>query len=413
MTTQKPAAERLPRRITILAAGALLIASLPLAAQQRSRPSDSGDHGRTAREAGPSRQAPSSPPQSSTPREPSVSNSPPRTAQPSGPGGSEPHRQPPSRGSRGSRDHDGRGHGHHGSIYGSYYDPYYYPYGYGFWPGFFGGWWGYPYYYPYGGYGHGQPGYYGRENGGALDLDVAPGRTEVYVDGQYLGKVDAFDGWPRYLWLPKGTYDVVFYLDGYKTVARQISVYSGSVISVDDQMEPGDSVRPESLASKSHERRDERLRYERERRDRIDRGERGEDDEDWRDRVRRDRGAVRDDDRGDDRGYDQDNDRDNDRDGRHDVDRDDDDDEEMDVAEDASSKGRLRLDVDPEDASVYLDGRFVGTGTDLALMRGGLPVAPGDHRLAVVRPGRKAEERKFEVKAGEDVELEIELDDAR
>lgn len=410
MTIQKPAAARLPRRIAVLAAGALLIASLPLAAQQRSRPSDSGDHGRTAREAGPSRQAPSSPPPSSSPRDPSFSNSPPRTAQPAGPGESEPHRQPPSRGSRDSRDHGGhggRGYGYHGSIYGSYYDPYYSPYGYyGFWPGFFGGWWGYPYYYPYGGYGHGQPGYYGREgDGGALDLDVAPGRTEVYVDGQYLGKVDAFDGWPRYLWLPKGTYDVVFYLDGYKTIARQISVYPGTVISVDDQMEAGDSVRPENLASKSHDRRDDRLRYERERSDRIDRGERGDDDEDWRDRVRRDRG-----DRDNDRGSVRDDD--HDRNGRYEAD-DRDDDDDMEVTEDSARKGHLRLDVDPEDASVYLDGRFVGTGTDLALMHDGLPVAAGDHRLAVVRPGRKAEERKFEVKAGEDVELEIELDDAR
>ena len=43
-------------------------------------------------------------------------------------------------------------------------------------------------------------------------------------------------------------------------------------------------------------------------------------------------------------------------------------------------------------------------------MRDGLPVTPGDHRLAVVRPGRKAEEQEFDVKAGEEVEIEIELE---
>jgi len=385
-------------------AGALLIASLPLAAQHRSRPSDSSDSGRTARDAGssPVHSAPSAPsaPSYSAPSEPSSASNPPRTAQPRGSGSREPHRQPPSRGSRGN---DGGGH-HGGSHHGTYGGGYYYPYGggsYGFWPGFWGGWWGgyYPYYYPYS---YGQPAYYGREgSGGALDLDVAPGRTEVYVDGQYLGKVDAFDGWPRYLWLPKGTYDVVLYLDGYKTIARQITVYPGTVIGIDDQMEPGDSVRPEDLASKTHDRRDDRTRYERERGERIDRGERGDEWRDnWRDRIRRDRGDR--------------DDRDSVRDRRADADDDDDDDadvEDIDVPDDTSSqKGRLRLEVEPEDASVYLDGRFVGTGTDLALMRGGLPVTPGDHRLAVVRPGRKAEERRFEVKAGEDVELEIELD---
>jgi hypothetical protein len=387
MITQKPAAERLLRRALPIAAAALL-ASLSLTAQERSRPSDSSDVGRTAHEIGSrgssSSSSPSAPSASSGGSSSSSGDSG-RTARPRDSDSSEPHRQPSHRGDRGDRGHHGGG--HHGG-HGGFYYPYGYYGPYGYWPGFrWWGWWGYddPYYgYPYG---HGQPRYYGQGNVGALDLDVAPGRTEVYVDGQYLGKVDAFDGWPRYLWLPKGTYDVVFYLDGYKTVARQISVYPGSVIDVDEYMVPGDSVRPEDLASKSHDKRDERLRYDREQRDRAERGDEYE-NEDWRDRVRRERGDGRDDD-------------------RDDQDRDD---EDIDVEEDSSRKGRLRLDVEPEDASVYLDGRFVGTGTELGLMRGGLPVTPGEHRLAVVRPGRKAEEHEFRVDPGEEVALEVELE---
>lgn len=393
MTTQRPAAGRRLHRAVSLAA-ALLLASLPLAAQNRSRPSGSGDTGRTAHGTGSSRPSYSPPPSSSGGSDRSSASSQPRTARPSD-GSREPHRQPPSRGDRGDRNDHGRG-GHGGHYYygGGYY-PYHYPYGwgnYGFWPGFYGWWWwGYPSY----GYGNYPGGYYdyGRDRAGALDFDVAPARAEIYLDGQYVGKVDGFDGWPRYLWLPKGTYDVVLYLDGYKTIARQISVYPGSVIQIDDRMEPGDSVRPEDLVSKSTERRDERMRYERERRDRLDRdqreGERGDDyDEDWRDRVRRDRVRMRDDDRDDDR----------------DVDVDEED------VRGSREKGRLVLDVEPEDASVYLDGRFVGTGSELALMRDGLPVTPGEHRLAIVRPGRKAEEREFDVEAGEEVEIEVELE---
>ncbi len=390
MTTQRPAAGRRLHRAVSLAA-ALLLASLPLAAQNRSRPGESGDTGRTAREAGPSRGSSYSPPPStSSGGDRSSTSSPPRTARPSDGGSREPHRQPPSRGGRDDRsDRGGRHHGGGGHFYygGGYY-PYHYPYGwgnYGFWPGFYGGWWwGYPSY----GYGNYPGGYYDydRDRAGALDFDVAPARAEIYLDGQYVGKVDGFDGWPRYLWLPKGTYDVVLYLDGYKTVARQISVYPGSVIQIDDRLEPGDSVRPEDLVSKSTERRDERMRYEKERRERIDRGESGDDDyeENWRDRVRRDRVRMRDHDR-DGREADEDGDR-------------------------SSRKGRLVLDVEPEDASVYLDGRFVGTGSELALMRDGLPVTPGEHRLAIVRPGRKAEEREFDVEAGEEVEIEVELE---
>lgn len=392
MTTQRPAAGRRLHRAVSLAA-ALLLASLPLAAQNRPRPSESGDTGRTAREAGPSRPSYSPPPSTSSGGGRSSASSQPRTARPSDGGGREPHRQPPSRGDRGGRgDRHHRGGGHF--YYGGGYYPYHYPYGwgnYGFWPGFYGWWWGG---YPYHGYGNYPGGYYDRDRAGALDFDVHPGRTEVHVDGQYVGKVDGFDGWPRYLWLPKGTYDVVLYLDGYKTVARQISVYPGSVIQIDDRMEPGDSVRPEDLVSKSTERRDERLRYERERRERMNRGE-DDYDEDWRDRVRRDRGRMRDHDRDDraDRDDYAERDRNDGRDGR-----------------DSEEKGRLVLDVEPEDASVYLDGRFVGTGSELALMRDGLPVTPGEHRLAIVRPGRKAEEREFDVEAGEEVEIEVELE---
>ena len=54
MTTQKPTAERRLRRAIPLAAAALLLASLPVAAQQRTRPSESGDSGWGTRSLSPS-----------------------------------------------------------------------------------------------------------------------------------------------------------------------------------------------------------------------------------------------------------------------------------------------------------------------------------------------------------------------
>src|SRR5262245_58569480 len=254
MITQSPAVMRLPRKAFPLAAAALLLASLPLAGQEFSRPDDSSDFGPAAPEVSfstfDSPSAPSEPSVSSepsTPSEPSVSSEPSaptvpsesggsaepsvpnaqelapairlaaersrpsdssdagrtaheigshssshsssssggsssdsgRTARPVGSGDNEPHRQPPSRGS--SSGHHG---GHHGGG-GYYYPGFYGPYGY--WPGFWWGWWDYGYY-PYGGYG--EPRYYGRGDVGALDFDVSPARTEIYLDGQYVGKVD-------------------------------------------------------------------------------------------------------------------------------------------------------------------------------------------------------------------------------
>jgi PEGA domain-containing protein len=313
----------------------------------------------------------------------------------------EPHRQPSSHDRHDSDwGHGGHGHGH---GHGGYYSPYWYgyygaswwwaPYGYwGWWAGWpYGPYYGYGYPYYEGGPG---PGYYGRGDGaGALDLDISPGRTQVYLDGQYIGTVDQYDGFPTYLWLEKGTYDIAFYLDGYTTLARQVSVYPGAKIDMEDRLVPGVSVRPEDLVSKSHERRDARESFEHKRQERIDRGEdpyveeqeeAGEEGEDWRDRVSREWEDLR---------------------GKG---------EEMEIEDDGGNgraeHGRVRLEVEPDDASIYLDGKFVGTAQDLANLRNGLLVDPGRHSVAVVRPGREGVEREFEVQSGEELELEIELE---
>lgn len=83
---------------------------------------------------------------------------------------------------------------------------------------------------------------------GALDLDVSPGRTQIYLDGRYLGIVDQYDGWPSYLVLTEGSYELVFYLDGFRTMARRVLIQPGVLIKMNDRLKPGPSVRPEDLA---------------------------------------------------------------------------------------------------------------------------------------------------------------------
>jgi hypothetical protein len=399
--------------LPLLLSALLIAASGDLSAQDRSRSrsNDSSDSGRTAvprAESAPPRSAPpSEPPRSASPSPPSSSDSPSASSTPSrrravpSPGGSEPRRQPPSRDRNDPNWRGGRGGDWYG--HGGYYYPRWYRYygGPGWWwapYGSWGWWWLGDNYWPYDPYHYRDPYYrdrhsYGRDEAGALDLDISPGRTQVHLDGQYIGTVDQYDGFPTYLWLERGTYDIVFFLDGYKTLARQITVYPGSVIDMEDRLEPGESVRPEDLVSKSHERRDDRLRYEDERRRRIERGEDpADEDGDWRDRVRRGREDRR------DRG------------------------EEIEIEDEGGGgrrisgmtdqQGRVRLDVEPDDASIYLDGQFVGTARDLASLRRGLLVEPGKHTVAVVRPGRESVEREFEVDPGEELELDIELDEA-
>ncbi|HVR08240.1 MAG TPA: PEGA domain-containing protein [Thermoanaerobaculia bacterium] len=311
-----------------------------------------------------------------------------------------------------------------------YWGPYWSGYnpGYGYYPGY--GYDGYG----YDGYGNDgySPGYGSGGSGGsssprpndtrsqrapmgALDLDISPSDAQVYLNGEYIGRVRDFGGWHRgYLWLEKGTYDIVFYKEGFRTLARQVSIYPGLVITWDDKLEPGQAVKPEDLPSKSHERRDSRLQFERDRAEQIDRQQQAqqppqyqpqpppqppqsEDDQgqygggwrdNWHDRVNRDRAGDPTPQRnvqpapapGPSR-----------------------------AAVTSDQYGRLRVKVEPDDASVYLDGRFVGTGSDLAGNEAGLLLAPGHHRLSVVRPGHRAEERDIDAVLGKDVDLKVTL----
>jgi hypothetical protein len=222
-----------------------------------------------------------------------------------------------------------------------------------------------------------------REPMGAIDIDVSPSDAQVYLNGEYIGHVRDFGGWSHgYLWLERGTYDVVFYKDGYKTLARQVSIYPGLVITWDDKMEQGQAVRPEDLQSKSHDRRDARIQFDQDRAAQIDQAQAGGWNAGWNNQG----GAPG----------------------------------TMQPAVatapmpptgngPAGRYGRLHLQVEPADASVYLDGRFVGTGSDLAGNNAGLALSPGHHKLAVVRPGRRAEEREFDAQLGQQVSLQVSL----
>ncbi|HXU44564.1 MAG TPA: PEGA domain-containing protein [Thermoanaerobaculia bacterium] len=291
-------------------------------------------------------------------------------------------------GDRSNWSHRGGGHGdrgHHsghsggGRIHLGFYPYYWNPW----WSSYWWGWDG-PYYGGYGGYGYGGYGRYDSDGGpdqGALDLDVAPGDTQVFLDGQNIGTVDDYDGFPRYLWLEKGTYDLVFYREGYQTLARQYSIYPGLVVDVSDRLVPGQSIRPQDLETKTHVRRDTRVLDERERAERIDAERRSRrDDADEQELGEDDAGRPRD--RGSRYGD----------------------------SGPAGEQGRLQLTVEPDDASVYLDGRFLGTGESISRLHRGLLVEPGQHRIAVVRPGRRGVERQVTVAAGGEEELSIVLD---
>jgi hypothetical protein len=239
----------------------------------------------------------------------------------------------------------------HSSYYYGYY-PFYYPfYGYyGYYPGY------YPYY-PYGGGAYYPAYHYNYGDVGSIRLLVEPNQARVYVDGYYAGVVDDFDGLFQRLHVAPGRHEITLKLDGYKTHRMRVYVPYDGTLKLHYQMEKGegedvaeDLTTPEDRAAEARDRERERYR---------------DPDEGYR-MQERDRGRE----------------------------------------EARGPMGELHLSVRPDDASVYVDGEFRGSGHQARQ----LVISPGRHRIEVVRPGFRTYDREVDVREGAPVELEVELE---
>jgi len=237
------------------------------------------------------------------------------------------------------------------NYYYDAFDPFYYG-AYGYSPFYYSGSYGYAPYYYRGRY----------RDGGSLRVIVDPQQTRVYVDGYYAGIADDFDGIFQRLYVPPGRHEITLKLDGYRTHKFRVYVPVDQTLKIHHVMDRGTGEDTDEVIGEPG-------------------GYRREDERD-----RDDRNYGRDDRRYDGR-------RDRDENGQVEDERDD------------AEAGTLRLDLKPSDASVYVDGEFRGSGRRVETLR----LAPGRHRLEVVRPGYRTVEREIEVRAGENSRVEIEL----
>lgn len=284
----------------------------------------------------------------------------------------------------GSGDRDRYGSSYQSSPYSSYYyDPYSYGWGYSRPYGAYGS-------YGYGlglGYGYNDYGYsYGDYNGyypsssyrsyryrsgnvSQVRTLVEPSKARVYVDGYYAGTVDDFDGLLQRLNVSPGRHEISFRLEGYKSHTFSVYANRDQTLKIRWDMAKGEGETRDSIGEENEREGDRDRERDMDRDDRR----RGRDDRDRDDR--------------DDRGVDSDRD-------RHDSSG------EVDARPrlDAPSRmngerGELLLDVQPSDASVYVDGEFYGKAGQVSRLD--LPV--GRHRVEVVRPGYKTEETEVTV----------------
>lgn len=242
-------------------------------------------------------------------------------------------------------------HGHHGVYVGV-------GLGYG-WGPYWG--WGAPYW----GWGWGPgPYYYGREPGngmlgyammsgmGGLDVDAKPNRAEVWVDGRFVADARELDGDPSYLWLKQGVHHVVLYKEGYKSFDEDVLFTPGVLRQLKVQLEKGESRPP--VAAPADARREPARPESGERR--VDVAPRPE--------------------------------------------------PAQPRPEAEGPGGGVRLRVEPQDAVVYVDGQYRGTGREVRRLR----LSPGHHRIELVRPGYQQLQKEFDVEADKTAELELTLE---
>jgi hypothetical protein len=242
-------------------------------------------------------------------------------------------------------------HGHNNYYYGSPYyygDPYYYYGAYAYAPFYYSGAYGY------------SPSYYSGHyhDSGSLRVIVDPVKTRVYVDGYYAGIADDFDGIFQRLSLPPGRHEISLKLDGYRTHKFRVYVPPDETLKLHHIMERGPGEDTDEVIGEpdAYRREDDRNQGREEPR------------------------------------YEGPRDREQDAQGEDDREN--------------ADAGTLRLDLRPSDASVYVDGEFRGSGRRVESLR----LAPGRHRLEVVRPGYRTVEREIEVRAGESSRVEIDLE---
>ena len=289
-------------------------------------------------------------------------------------------------GGGGGHSHGGHGHSGGGHVY------------VGVGGGWGWGWWGWPGYY---GYGPGYYGYYGsyyRPYGygpsaqwARIDTDVSPEEAGVYLDGRYIGTADDFDGYPDYLYLKPGRYRIEFRLEGFEPLTREIEARPGMTMDFTDKLRkiPG----AKQYGSYEHPKQQgEVQRYYGKRRDSVEPIDPSQppgnsvvyegSDEDRQGPPPEVRAPAPSDEQW--RGSQSQSPR-------------------------VEARTRLRLKVEPPDAAVYVDNRFVGTAEEVTSLERGLSVAPGKHIVTGSRPGFRDKTSEISIEQGRTETLEISL----
>ncbi len=206
-----------------------------------------------------------------------------------------------------------------------------------------------------------------------VSIDVRPKDARVHLDDRFVGRARYLDGKPGYLYLEPGTYNLELRLEGYRTVLVELEATPSCRYDLKHRLEKSRSTVPDGSA--------------------IDYGKGEPFDRVFGPQDRPELEVASSHRSGPDQSL------------RRDLDR------QSNRATDAVKMplSSLRLRVRPDSASVSIDGVFVATGRELAMMQGPLATTAGKHDVVVSASGFVAASQSVELVEGEVLELEISL----
>jgi hypothetical protein len=73
---------------------------------------------------------------------------------------------------------------------------------------------------------------------GGVSLEITPGDASVYVDGQYAGLVQDFDGTRQTLTVVNGRHHIEINAPGYEPLAFDVDVYPGQIVPLRGDLQP-------------------------------------------------------------------------------------------------------------------------------------------------------------------------------
>jgi hypothetical protein len=71
---------------------------------------------------------------------------------------------------------------------------------------------------------------------GAIDLDVSPEETKVWIDGRFAGTCDDFDGFPSWLYLPAGSHQLRLQTPEGHVHSEKVRIRAGMKLNYDLKM---------------------------------------------------------------------------------------------------------------------------------------------------------------------------------